>query len=67
MKCTALMRSGDDARVVTIPGHIYITSLAGSKKYLGVEHGKTLNKFGYVLTTVSNVMKKVLLRDTTSQ
>ena len=67
VKCTALMRSGDDARVVTIPGHIYITSLAGSKKYLGVEHGKTLNKFGYVLTTVSNVMKKVLLRDTTSQ
>ena len=67
VKCTALMRSGDDARVVTIPGHIYITSLAGSKKYLGVEHGKTLNKFGYVLTTVSNVMKKVLLRDTAAQ
>lgn len=67
VKCTALMRSGDDARVVTIPGHIYITSLAGSKKYLGVEHGKTLNKFGYVLTTVSNVMKKVLLRNTAAQ
>ena len=57
VKCVAKMRSGDDARVVTIPGHIYITPLTGMKKYLGVEHGRTLNKFGYVLTKLSDKIR----------
>lgn len=57
LRCSAKMKSGDDARVVVIPGHIYITSIMGTKEYLGVEHGRMLNKFGYVLTKASNKIR----------
>ena len=61
VKCTAKMKSGDEARVVAIPGHIYVHSITKGVQYLGKEHGKRLNKFGYVLASVGanlNAAKK---------
>lgn len=61
IKCVAKMKSGDEAMVVVQPGHIYMDSLAGNVKYLGREHEKHLNKFGYVLTQVSSQLNKIRL------
>ena len=60
MKCKATMFSSQEAEVIPNIGHIYINPLTGPKKYIGVEHGKHLNKYGYVMVPLSSAIRRRL-------
>ena len=54
------MFSSQEAEVIPNIGHIYINPLTGPKKYIGVEHGKHLNKYGYVMVPLSSAIRRRL-------
>ena len=57
----AVLKSGKDATVVSYPGRIYVRSITDGNYYLGREHGRNMNKLGYILNNVGSQTRKILM------